>query len=75
MLHVYGEPFGLSASHSRDVAYAYPANADADGEVDLNTVTVNLLDVQGTFVENDFGIDRRHPWIYDRCCDERGCLN
>jgi len=55
VLHVYGEPYGLSASHARDVAYAYPANANADGEVDLNTVTVNLIDVQGTFVENDMG--------------------
>ena len=60
VLHVYGEPYGLTASHARDVAYAYPANANANGEVELNTVTVNLVDVQGTFVENDMGIGVTH---------------
>ena len=56
VLHVYGKPNGVSATHSREVALAYPGNAQPDGTMRLDKVTVNLIDVQGTSIENDMGI-------------------
>ena len=59
VLHVYGSPYGLSVTHSRISAQAYRANAETDGTLKLDPVTVALVDVQGTTVPNDMGLDGR----------------
>lgn len=56
VLHVYGSPYGLKVTHSRSAAQAYEANAESDGTLKLDTVTVDLIDVQGTAVPNDMGL-------------------
>ena len=61
VLHVYGSPYGLKATHSRDSTLAYKANQETDGKFKLtDIVTVDLVDVQGTPVPNDKAVSYTH---------------
>ena len=72
ILHVYGMPYGVGVKHSRITAQAYLANAESDGTLKLDRVTVDLIDVQGTPVPNDMGLGNTRGFTVIAAVNETG---
>jgi len=58
-LHIHGVPHGISLTHARASVgnAAYEANADSGAStMTLDAITVDLVDVHGVAIEDDYGV-------------------